>query len=108
MSINSISNNASNNPQLVNENLKGVGANTNNRQNAQNSTHPVATDTVNLTGTASQLRSLEQQLASQPIVDAQRVDSIKREIANGSYEINSQQVADKMIQIESAINKRLI
>jgi len=108
MSINSISNNTSNNPQQISENLKSVSATTNIRQNAKDSTHPVATDTVNLTGTASQLRSLEQQLANQPIVDAQRVESIKREIANGSYEVNSQQVADKMIQIESAINKRLI
>jgi len=108
MPINTISNNVNNNPQQINEKPRSNSTTQNIHQRAQNPTHPVATDTVNLTGTASQLRSLEQQLANQPVVDAQRVESIKREIANGSYEINSQQVADKMIQIESAINKRLI
>lgn len=65
-------------------------------------------DTVQLTGTASQLRSLEQQIAALPVVDVQRVDTIKKEIASGTYDIDPPRVADKMIQIESAINQRLI
>lgn len=72
-------------------------------------TSPVATgDTLSLTGTASQLRSLEQQLTSLPVVDIQRVDSVKREISNGNYEINAPRIADKMMQMEMAINQRLI
>ncbi len=66
-----------------------------------------ATDTVTLTSAASQLRSLEQQLTSLPIVDIQRVDAIKRDIANGAYEIQPTRIAEKMIQMEMVINTGL-
>jgi len=106
MSINSISN-IGVNPQQINENAKSANTPASSGQgNSNSTTNTTTTDTVNLTGTASQLRALEQQLANQPVVDVQRVESIKREIASGTYEVNSQQVADKMIQIESAISNR--
>lgn len=103
MPINSISNNVNHNPKQVSDTQKSINPTNSNPQSATGFVQSTA-DTVNLTGTASQLRSLEQQLVSQPVVDAQRVDAIKREIASGSYEIDAQRVADKMIQIESAIS----
>jgi negative regulator of flagellin synthesis FlgM len=66
-----------------------------------------ATDSVNLTGTASQLRTLEQQLASQPVVDTQRVSAIRHEINSGQFSVNPERIADKMIQIESMIGNKL-
>ena len=80
-----------------------------NRNNAANSNTAATTaDTVSITNTASQLNALEKQLASLPVVDVQRVDAVKREISNGTFEINPPRIAEKMIQIESAINQRLV
>ena len=64
-------------------------------------------DTVKLTGTASQLRGLEQQLAAQPVVDTQRVSAIRHEINSGQFIVNPERVADKMIQIENMISNKL-
>ncbi len=74
---------------------------------APTSAPSAATDTVTLTSAASQLRSLEQQLTSLPIVDIQRVDAIKRDIANGTYDIQPTRLAEKMIQMEMVINTGL-
>ncbi|MDH3325579.1 MAG: flagellar biosynthesis anti-sigma factor FlgM [Gammaproteobacteria bacterium] len=87
---------------------KNVGHEVNRNNTAQSgNAAPAASDTVSITGTASQLQALEKQLASLPVVDVQRVDSVKREISNGTFEINPPRIADKMIQIESAISQRL-
>ena len=66
-----------------------------------------SSDTVRLTGTASQLRGLEQQLAAQPVVDTQRVSAIRHEINSGQFIVNPERVADKMIQIENLISSKL-
>ena len=109
MAINSISNGAGSKPLNISDSQKPVQTGNKGHENAAPSTNPgSASDTVSLTGTASQLRSLEQHLASLPVVDIQRVDSVKREISNGTFEIDPPRIADKMIQIESAINQRLI
>lgn len=60
-------------------------------------------DTVSLTNTSAQLRSLENTLAELPVVDTQRVESIKQAIADGSYQINAQSVADKLINLEQGL-----
>jgi len=70
-------------------------------------TAPTSADSISITGTASQLQALEKQLTSLPVVDVQRVDSVKREISNGTFEINPPRIADKMIQMESFISQRL-
>jgi len=108
MAINSISNGSGNRPVTVGESQKSTNVGRPAQAGNDSSTHGVQSDSVSLTGTAAQLRSLEQQLASLPVVDVQRVDSVKREISNGTFEIDPPKIADKMIQIETAINQRLI
>lgn len=79
---------------------------------SRNETNSVATeagrkpgsDSVSLTGTAQQLRGIEQSLASQPVVDAQRVAATRQAIENGSYEIDPNRIASKMISMELALN----
>jgi negative regulator of flagellin synthesis FlgM len=66
---------------------------------------PTTTDTVTLTDTASQLRKLESQIATVPIVDLSRVEGVKRSIVNGQFKIDSQRVADKMLNFETARNR---
>lgn len=61
------------------------------------------TDQVSLTPTAQQLRGLEQQIADQPVVDTQKVDAIKEALANGSFEINPDRIAAKMMSLEKVI-----
>jgi len=60
-------------------------------------------DTISLTGTAQHLRSLEQGLAQQPIVDTQRVEATKQAIENGSYQIDPSRIASKMMDLERAL-----
>lgn len=110
MAINPVATSISNKTNHVSDsqqqNKIGHEVNRNNTAQAGN-TAPASSDTVSITNTASQLQALEKQLASLPVVDVQRVDSIKREISNGTFEINPPRIADKMIQIESAISNRL-
>ena len=58
------------------------------------------TDTVSLSEGAVQLGKLESAVANLPVVDAKRVEQIKQAIDNGSYEIDSVKVADKLMQFE--------
>ena len=109
MAINSINNGIGSKTQNISEQQQSRNVEKGNSSAQSNSTtnnNPV--DTVSLTGTASQLRALEQQIAALPVVDVQRVESIKQNISNGSYEINPPRVADKMIQMETAINRGLV
>jgi len=66
---------------------------------------PSTADTVSLTETSAQLRSIESSLAALPVVDTQRVEAIKQSIADGSYQIDAQSVADKLIDFEAILDK---
>jgi len=55
------------------------------------------TDKVSLSDT---LAKLEATLAEVPVVDRAKVDAIKQAIENGSYHIDSQELARKMIDFE--------
>jgi len=66
---------------------------------------PSTADTVSLTDTSAQLRSIENSLASLPVVDTQRVEAIKLAIADGSYQIDAESVADKLINFEQILDK---
>ncbi len=59
-----------------------------------------AGDKVSLTETTVRLRALHGSLANAPVVDEAKVASIKAAIANGSYHIDPNRIADKLIQFE--------
>lgn len=61
-------------------------------------------DTVSLTGTAEKLRKLEAALSELPVADEERIEGIKRAVANGTYEIDAQRIADKMLDFERFLN----
>ena len=65
--------------------------------------HGSRTDQVSLTQAAQQLRGLEQEIADHPVVDTRKVEAIKEALANGSYEIDSNRVAGKMMDLEKAL-----
>ncbi|MHB8346853.1 MAG: flagellar biosynthesis anti-sigma factor FlgM [Acidiferrobacterales bacterium] len=61
-------------------------------------------DTVSLTGTAAHLKALETVMASLPVVDSQRVEQLRQSVSNGSYRVDSQRVAGKLVSFESRLH----
>jgi negative regulator of flagellin synthesis FlgM len=59
------------------------------------------TDRVSVTSEAARLQEIEEHLLSVPEVNAQKVAEIKAAIASGTFEINPQRIAEKLIAFES-------
>ncbi|MCU7907058.1 MAG: flagellar biosynthesis anti-sigma factor FlgM [Candidatus Thiodiazotropha sp. (ex Epidulcina cf. delphinae)] len=57
-------------------------------------------DHFDLTGSAGKLQELEGRIANMPIVDAQAVDAVRQALATGSFTIDPQSAADKMLAME--------
>ena len=66
-------------------------------------TRPVIQDTVRVTDEAATLQRLEKNVADAPVVDTQRVEAIRAAIANGTYTVDAEKTATKMIAIENAL-----
>ncbi len=66
-----------------------------------------ATDTVNLTDTAQRLRGLEKSVAGLPVVDAQRVDTVKKALADGTYQVRPERVAEKLVGFEDTLSGKV-
>lgn len=60
-----------------------------------------AADTVSLTDTAARLQKLENTIAKLPVVDTQRVESLRSAIASGEYEVNPEGIAEKMLGFDA-------
>jgi negative regulator of flagellin synthesis FlgM len=60
----------------------------------------LADDTVELTDTASRLSDLRAEVAKASGIDLQRVEAIKERIANGSYQVDAERVADALVKLE--------
>jgi negative regulator of flagellin synthesis FlgM len=61
---------------------------------------PSSADTVSITRTALTLAKLEEVVQGTPVVDSERVAAFKDAIAAGTYEIDDQQVADRLLRFE--------
>lgn len=68
----------------------------------QQTGQPSTPDTVTLTDTAAHLHKLETAIAALPIVDTARVEGVKQALRNGHFQIDTQRVAEKMLNFESA------
>ena len=62
-------------------------------------------DKFSLTSEASQLKSLEEQVSSLPVVDTKRVQEVQRSLATGSFQVDPARVADKMLQFEAGLGQ---
>lgn len=72
----------------------------------QETGRPSTTDTVSLTDTAARLKSLEASVASLPVVDAQRVEHIKKALAHGTYNIDDKKVASMLQKFEQSLSDK--
>jgi len=59
-------------------------------------------DSVSITGQASQISQLIDQMKAQPALDPDRVSPVKDKLSKGQYQIKYQQVADKMLDFETS------
>ncbi len=63
-------------------------------------------DSMRLTGEAEGLQALQRELGSEPAgVDANRVSEIRAALADGSYRVDPQQVASRMLALESELGR---
>jgi negative regulator of flagellin synthesis FlgM len=79
----------------------------NNAHATGNRTQGSSDDTVNLTDQAEKLRALEGRIEKQPVVDTQRVESIKNAIMDGTYTVNDSKTAEKMAQFERLLDTKI-
>ena len=74
------------------------------KTDAQGGTGALApVDAVSISSRASDLQALETRIKALPDTDAARVSEIKDKISTGSYQIDSQRVADKILAFEKEL-----
>ena len=56
---------------------------------------------VELSQNARQLQSLSDKIAEQPSVNSEKVAQLKQAIAEGTYKVDSERVASKMLDLEA-------
>ena len=105
MAINNINNLANNRLQNTGS---SQGANTKPATSSpENRAATVKTDSVALTSEAQQLQQMQKNLNSASTGNESRVESLKKAVANGEYQVNSEAVAKKMFSFESNLDKLL-
>ena len=66
--------------------------------------HPPESDAdVQLTGAARGLAALEQSVRALPAVDEARVAAVKQRLEDGSYKVDPQRIADRLLNLESSL-----
>jgi negative regulator of flagellin synthesis FlgM len=62
-----------------------------------------ASDTATITGPARTLQKLSDVIASTPVVNAEKVSAIKEAVQSGTYRVNVDSVANKLLQSDSEL-----
>ena len=62
-----------------------------------------SSDQVTLTSSARILQRAEETIAKTPVVNTEKVDSVKQRLATGTYHIDAGRVADKLLQYERGL-----
>lgn len=82
------------------ENTKNVSDTSDNAQATSNST----ADTVSITSEANKIRELQSSLANVSDINLEKVESIKKEIANGNYPIDHERIASNLLDLEKILS----
>ena len=62
-----------------------------------------AADSLRLTGEATSLQALQRQLSTAPAVDNARVQAVREALENGSYRINPEAIAQRMLDMDQQL-----
>ena len=62
-----------------------------------------AADQVTLTSSARSLQKIEETIAKTPVVNTDKVKSIKQQLDAGTYKVDAGRVAGKLLQFESGL-----
>jgi negative regulator of flagellin synthesis FlgM len=57
-------------------------------------------DSLRLTGEAANLQTMQRELSAAPAIDSARVQSIRNALEAGTYRIDAQTIADRMLDLE--------
>lgn len=60
-------------------------------------------ENVNLSSQAKNLKQLEQKLGDYPEMDDDRIEQIRSALENGTYKIDAEKVAQKMLDMDKSI-----
>ncbi|EON92410.1 anti-sigma-28 factor FlgM [Marinobacter lipolyticus SM19] len=60
-------------------------------------------ENVNLSNQAKNLKQLEQKLGDYPEMDDGRIEEIRAALADGSYKIDAEKLAQKMLEMDESI-----
>lgn len=75
-------------------------------RSANKTTADTGIDQVSLTESGRLMVRLEKILEDLPVVDRDRVETIKQAISDGTYSINAQKVAAEVLRMEMDLHKR--
>jgi negative regulator of flagellin synthesis FlgM len=64
-----------------------------------------AADSLRLTGEAAGLQALQRELSGPPEVDLEKVNQVRAALADGSYKVDPQQIAERMLALESELSR---
>ena len=64
-----------------------------------------AADSLRLTGEATSLQTLQRELSSAPAIDAGRAQAVREALQNGSYKINPDAIASRMLELDQQLQK---
>ncbi len=96
-------------------NIDGISGNRPNTINPNSKTRPEPgdassrapessrTDEVSLTSSAQLLKELNEAVEAAPSSDQQRIDAIRQALADGRYEVNSGNIADKLLSLDEQL-----
>ena len=102
MSINSIGSNATP-PEQRSSGNRQVDAATTGVASRDQSPAERTGDTVHISAKAVDLQAVEAQLKDLPDVDSVRVEELRNQINNGTYQVDSQRLADRIMAFESKL-----
>ncbi|MBF0264503.1 MAG: flagellar biosynthesis anti-sigma factor FlgM [Gammaproteobacteria bacterium] len=105
MSVNSINGNSPNQAHKTQANIKPAVNNVTsvNKVAEKESKASRVSDDVTLTSSAVNLKKLEESIAKLPIVDTKKVEDVQRSIKEGTYQIDPDRIASKLIEMEFAL-----
>jgi len=84
--------------------LRSVAVNTKPAPAGEAKTQAVqSVDSVRLTDEATQLQAMQRDLSAAPAIDAARVQAVREALENGSYRIDPNAIASRMLDLDQQL-----